>query len=276
MRFMRFRKELMYDGRNWYCPLGACQQVRGVDHLEDVAAKRAADDKESNCAEEDKAADRMLKKQKKADDKLQAAFDKHQQKKQPSALAVTAAEEEKERAQQAKAADQMLKKQKKAEADDFREQMEQVVVEEARRAAELIHLPLIHDDVLSACLQDVISQLRAVGSKLGESRLKAEAKLPYSTSEAALEAIEDKYKVGYSGSDVLLKWCAPLAAFDSFFDQPPTVHGMTWHDPFFTCWRRPMPVNSEVTQTFDGKMTLTYCMLTQTLKVACDCTRQLD
>jgi hypothetical protein len=269
MRFRRFRKELMYDGRNWYCPLGACQQVRGVDHLEDVAAKRAADDKESNCAEEDKAADRMLKKQKKADDKLQAAFDKHQQKKQPSALAVTAAEEEKERAQQAKAADQMLKKQKKADkdlqaafdkdqkalqdaatrqkADDFRGQMEQVVVEEARRAAELIHLPLIHDDVLSACLQDVISQLRAVGSKLGESRLKAEAKLPYSTSEAALEAIEDKYKVGYSGSDVLLKWLAPLAAFDSFFGQPPTVDGMSWHDPFFTGWRRPMPVNSEVT-----------------------------
>ena len=98
----------------------------------------------------------------------------------------------------------------------------------------------------------------------------------YSITEAALDAIEDKYKVGYSGSNVLLKWLAPLAAFDSFFDQPPTVDGMSWHDPFFTGWRKPMPVNNQVTQTFDGKMTLTYCMHTQALKVACDCTRQFD
>jgi hypothetical protein len=268
MRFMRFRKELMYDGRNWYCPQSACQQVRRVDHSEDVAAAAQAKD----GLELKRKRDDDAKKQNQAWDNLQAAVDKDQkalEKKQKKAEENLQAAFDKDKKALEKAAT-------KQEGEDFRNEMQQVVVDEARRAAELHHLPLIHDDALSACLQDLITQLREVGSKLGESRPKGEAKLPYSISEAALDAIEDKYKVGYSGSDVLLKWCAPLAAFDSFFDQPPTVDGMSWHDTFFTGWRKPMPVNNQVTQTFEGKMTLTYCMHTQTLKIACDCTRKFD
>ena len=262
MRFMRFRRELMYDRRTWYCPQGTCQQVRRADHREDVAAAAQAKDVAARSLELKRKRDDDAKKQNKAWDNLQAAVEKDQK-----------ALEKKQKKAEENLQAAIDKMQKKADQVLKVKTLEDEVVSAAFLKASASTVPLVHGtDLVSAVLQDMILQLRQQLAQPGQARCTADVKLPLCVSELTLDKIQADRRTGFVGSDLQLKWVAPLAAFDPFFDQPPTVDGMTWHDLLFTGWRRPITVG-EVVHSLADKFTITYNYESKELKAAVDCVR---